>query len=158
MLNVRDIMGGAVAGLAATLPMTAVMKLGLRSLPRHQRYRLPPRQITMKIADALGASDELGPADRKALTLASHYAYGALMGGFYGATAARNGPGVPVGAAFGLGVWAANYLGVLPLLGILKPATKHPRERVALMIVAHLVWGSTTGKLKEMQDAESCNV
>jgi hypothetical protein len=36
-------------------------------------------------------------------------------------------------------------MGWLPALGILQPATKHPAQRNALMIVAHLVWGSVTG-------------
>jgi putative membrane protein len=38
-----------------------------------------------------------------------------------------------------------SYLGLLPALGILRPATEHPERRNALMIVAHLIWGSITG-------------
>jgi len=36
-------------------------------------------------------------------------------------------------------------LGMLPALGILHPATEHPARRNALMIGAHIVWGTTLG-------------
>jgi len=42
-------------------------------------------------------------------------------------------------------VWGGSYLGLLPSLGILRPATDHPAQRNALMIAAHLVWGATLG-------------
>ena len=49
------------------------------------------------------------------------------------------------GACYGLAVWAGSYLGLLPALGVLKPATEHPVRRIALMIAAHLVWGAALG-------------
>ena len=48
------------------------------------------------------------------------------------------------GALAGGGVWMASYLGWLPGMGILKPATRHPGRRNALMLGAHLVWGAAT--------------
>jgi uncharacterized membrane protein YagU involved in acid resistance len=56
------------------------------------------------------------------------------------------------GATFGLGVWVASYLGLMPMLGILRPATRHPARRNALMIAAHLVWGGVLGGL--MRDSQ----
>jgi hypothetical protein len=44
----------------------------------------------------------------------------------------------------GVAVWVASYLGWIPVVGILKPATLHPKRRNALMLVAHLVWGAST--------------
>jgi hypothetical protein len=67
------------------------------------------------------------------------------MGALYGAVTPRNFSGPATGAAFGLGVWTASYLGLLPALGILKPATEHPARRNLLMIGAHVVWGSALG-------------
>jgi uncharacterized membrane protein YagU involved in acid resistance len=49
------------------------------------------------------------------------------------------------GSLAGMIVWGGSYLGLLPALGIIPPATKHPRRRTALMIAAHLVWGVATG-------------
>jgi hypothetical protein len=57
------------------------------------------------------------------------------------------------GVALGLGVWTASYLGVLPALGILRPATEHPARRTALMIAAHVVWGSALGSTLQALDS-----
>jgi putative membrane protein len=46
-------------------------------------------------------------------------------------------------------VWAGSYLGLLPVLGILSPATRHPTGRNALMIAAHIIWGATLGILTD---------
>jgi uncharacterized membrane protein YagU involved in acid resistance len=54
-------------------------------------------------------------------------------------------PNVVNGVAYGLGVWTASYLGLLPALGLLAPATEHPARRNALMIAAHVVWGASLG-------------
>lgn len=54
-------------------------------------------------------------------------------------------PAPLTGAVFGLIVWAGSYLGLLPAMGILAPATRHPVRRTALMIAVHLIWGSVTG-------------
>ncbi len=45
------------------------------------------------------------------------------------------------GMLFGLLVWIVSYLGLLPGLRVLTPATEHPVRRSALMVAAHLVWG-----------------
>ena len=51
------------------------------------------------------------------------------------------------GITFGLGLWTISYLGWLPAAGILRPATQHPPRRTALMVTAHVVWGSVLGLL-----------
>ena len=56
---------------------------------------------------------------------------------------------------FGLGVWAASYLGWIPGLRILEPATQHPAHRTALMLMAHVIWGvSLASGLREIELAE----
>jgi hypothetical protein len=52
-------------------------------------------------------------------------------------------------------VWAASYLGLLPALRLLPPATNHPRHRTALMIAAHLVWGSALGAILQAMDSQA---
>src|SRR5262249_36443677 len=54
------------------------------------------------------------------------------------------------GTAYGLAVWAGSYLGLLPALGILSPATRHPPRRTALMIAAHVVFGSALGVFTDL--------
>jgi hypothetical protein len=139
---------GALAGLAATVPMSLAMKLMHEQLPEHEQYPLPPRAVTMEIAEGAGVKEELDEPEREGLTWAAHFAYGAACGAAYAPLARRGGlPPVVSGAAFGVAVWAGSYLGWLPAAGIIRPATEHPPRRTALMIAAHVVWGVAAGAL-----------
>lgn len=137
-------LAGALAGLLATFPMTAVMQGLHRRLPPDERYPLPPREITGELARRAGVDDSLSEDERVAATHLLHYGYGAAAGALYPLLAPRGDPLVH-GAAYGVAVWAASYLGWIPALRILRPATRHPARRNALMIAAHLVWGAATG-------------
>lgn len=119
------------------------MVLWHRRLPAREQYPLPPREITAKAVEKLVGPNKMTPATRSALTWLAHFGYGGLAGAVY-AGAERRLPGPPTlrGMLFGLLVWATSYLGLLPGLQILTPATKHPARRNALMIAAHFIWGS----------------
>ena len=141
-----QLLSGALAGCIATAPMTASMELMYRLLPQHEQYPLPPSEITTEITDQAGVREDLDTEEHVGLTLVNHFAYGAAAGAIYGPLAQR----VPLppalkGIAFGLVVWTVSYLGLLPAIGILRPATEHPARRNLLMILAHVVWGSVTG-------------
>ncbi|WP_019586359.1 hypothetical protein [Deinococcus apachensis] len=143
----------ALAGCAATLPMSVWMLAAQHwLLPRRERYPLPPEQITEHAAEAVGldAVAEKEPV-LKVATVINHFAYGAAAGSLYAPL--RTLPGSPVlkGCGLGLLVWTGSYLGLLPALGLLSPATEHPARRNALMIAAHLIWGGVTGVLAEGQ-------
>ena len=145
-LPLHSAMIGAVAGCVATLPMTAFMAAAYTALPEDEQYSLPPRQITMKLAQAAGVVHEMNEQERVEATAITHFGYGAVMGGVFGAlTCDRIRPDVRTGIAFGLAVWAGSYLGVLPALRLLSPATQQPRNRNLLMIGAHVVWGAGLG-------------
>lgn len=131
---------GALAGLVATAPMTAAMRALWENLPEHERYPAPPREIVDRTTGGGAAA-----------TLVGHFAYGALCGAVFGAGTRRS---VGDGVVFGLGVWAASYLGLLPSLGVLRPAWKHPLRRNALMLGAHAIWGAATAlACKELERA-----
>jgi hypothetical protein len=138
---------GALAGLAATGPMTLAMKLMHEQLPREERYPLPPRQVTEGLAEKAGVNEHLDEDEREAATWLSHFAYGAACGAAYGAVSGERVDESPLlaGVGFGLAVWAGSYLGWLPAAGIISPATEHPARRNALMIAAHVVWGAGVG-------------
>lgn len=141
-------LAGAAAGLASTLPMTIAMEAMFHELPLAERYPLPPRQITEELARKVGLDDELSDDQCAALSLASHFAYGAAMGEIYRLATGRTIPrGALSGMLFGMGVWSGSYLGLLPAFNILPPATRHPERRNALMILAHLAWGASLGAL-----------
>jgi uncharacterized membrane protein YagU involved in acid resistance len=135
--------------------MTAAMILLHRRLPSRERYPLPPREITMKLAREAGVEGHLDAEERSALTMISHFGYGAAGGALYAATVQPCRQPMLKGVLFGLGVWAVSYLGWLPAAGVLSPATEHPARRNALMIVAHVIWGAVMGKFLELLVTES---
>jgi uncharacterized membrane protein YagU involved in acid resistance len=135
---------GALAGLAATVPMSLAMKLMHEQLPPEEKYPLPPRQVAEGLAEVAGVNEQMDEDERVAATWASHVAYGAVCGALYGALSRGLGRHAALsGAGFGVAVWAGSYLGWLPAAGILTPATEHPPRRNALMIASHVVWGTT---------------
>jgi uncharacterized membrane protein YagU involved in acid resistance len=131
---------GAVAGFVGTMAMTAAMRRLHRRLPQEERYPLTPREIVDSMSDQL----DVPLADQAArdVTIAAHFLYGAAVGALV--AAANPDPGKRSGAVAGVAVWLASYMGWIPAVGTLEPATSHPARRNALMIAVHLVWGSTT--------------
>jgi uncharacterized membrane protein YagU involved in acid resistance len=139
---------GAIAGFVGTMAMTAAMRRMHRRLPAKERYPLTPREIIDSGAGQVGM--KLPNEAAKDLTTAAHFAYGAAMGALIAAM--NPDPRKKTGAAAGFAVWVASYMGWLPAVGTLEPATKHPARRNALMIVAHLVWGaSTAAAIRELR-------
>jgi hypothetical protein len=147
-MRISELIAGGAAGWAATVPMTAAMGWLYRRLPPEQQCPLPPSQITARLEEEGGIREQLTPGEHAALTLGAHFGYGAAAGALF-APLARALPLPPVasGLAFGLAVWGGSYLGLLPALGLQRPATESPAPRNALMIAAHLVWGATAGAL-----------
>jgi uncharacterized membrane protein YagU involved in acid resistance len=140
---------GAVAGLIATGPMTWTMRAAERLVPWPWQGRLPPRQITERVLHKAGVKQKFDEDDRSALSIAAHYEFGTAAGAMLGAVASPQGriPRHLVGAAIGLSVWAASYLGWLPAAGIRRSATKEPAGRNIQIIAAHIVWGCVAGAL-----------
>jgi uncharacterized membrane protein YagU involved in acid resistance len=146
------IMDGVIAGITATLPMTVVMMTGYSLLPWHERYSLPLRQIVDKLTKRMGIRKHTNQTGRQALTLAGHLGYGAAMGAVYAPIANRYKVSPLLGGAlFAMAVWGLSYMGWLPAAQILPPASKHPARRNAVMIVAHLVWGTVLAYLTRYQ-------
>ena len=144
MIEPEDLEIGALAGVAATGPMTMTMTAMHRLLPAAEQHSLAPRHIAETLADR--TVGRLSERKRFALTLASHFAYGGSAGAPY-ALLNRYIPLPPAvsGSVYGLLVWAASYLGFLPALGIFPSAMQETRRRNVLMVVAHLVWGASLG-------------
>lgn len=148
---------GALGGAAGTVPMTVALVAMHRRLPPGQRHPLPPREISYNVMRATGVAQRLPEGGRRLGTWVGHFGYGALAGAALGALAPRGGVGA--GVAGGLALWAVSYLGWLPAAGLAAPLDERPRERVALMIAAHLVWGTGTAlavrALRRVQGADA---
>jgi uncharacterized membrane protein YagU involved in acid resistance len=140
------LIAGAVAGLLATGPMTAVMFALFRLLPRRQRYPLPPRLLTGNLLRRLGLRRNSSREQVRALTWVLHFAYGMGAGALFAPLyRLLRLPAFLLGALYGLFIWVGSYKGWLPAANLLPDADEQPDERNALMITAHLVWGTITG-------------
>lgn len=114
--------------------MTVAMEGMYRRLPRKEQYPLPPREITEATLQRL----DIKPDDEQSTflaTMALHFGYGSVVGSLYAALMRH----LPLrvwtkGTAFGLIVWTLSYLGWVPALRLLSPASRHPPRRTALMI------------------------
>jgi putative membrane protein len=146
-VGMNSILGGSIAGLVATAPMTAAMAALHRQLPRHERHPLPPREITERVALRAGAEEAVDTEqERESATWVAHFGYGAATGALYGLIARRiPGPPFARGILWGLAVWTGSYLGWLPAAGIRAASTRQPPRREALMVASHVVFGGVTG-------------
>ena len=147
---IEDLARGATAGFAATGPMTVFMEAMHRLLPRHEKYPLPPRQITEQAAREVGVHHDLNEPEQRGLTLAAHFGFGATMGAGYGLIE----PHLPLpplakGIGYGLAVWAANYAGWMPAADVSGSAPQQSPRRNSLLIAAHVVFGSVLGLLAD---------
>ncbi|HEX8379997.1 MAG TPA: hypothetical protein VF619_05560 [Allosphingosinicella sp.] len=141
---------GAIAGFAGTMAMTAAMRRLHRRLPEEEQYPLTPREIVDLGSKQLGLP--LAGEAAKDVTTAAHFAYGAAMGALIAAL--NPDPKKRTGAAAGVAVWLASYMGWIPAVRTLDPATEHPARRNLLMIGVHLVWGAATAaSIRELRAA-----
>lgn len=143
---IASMIKGGVSGVLAVAPMTLTMALLHGKSPWHPRDPLPPREITEEIAERVGVRDAMDEQDVRAASAVNHFAYGAATGSIYGIVAQRMAvPPVASGVLFAASVWTLSYMGWLPALRVLPPATQQPGGRNALMIAAHVVWGASMG-------------
>jgi uncharacterized membrane protein YagU involved in acid resistance len=139
---------GALAGALATVPMSVVMLLLWRGLPRRQRYPLPPWLITSNLLGQVGLKRKTSRDATTFLTWLLHFSYGGAVGAlFVPLQRALRVPAVLLGPLYGIIVWVGSYKGLLPMFNLLSDASRHPDKRNAVMIAAHLVWGAFTGLL-----------
>jgi len=143
----RALADGALAGLIATVPMTLFMLGWHRNLPVSQRYPLPPSLITTRAFGSIPIPGRPAPMPNLAATLATHFGFGTATGALFSIApdALRRQYPLATGIVYGLCVWAGSYLGWVPSLGLMPPATRQPAARNLMMVAAHVVWGATLG-------------
>lgn len=135
---------GAGAGLAGTAAMSALMlvagRVGLLG-------RQPPEAIAERVVQ-LGSGERPPASTDRALGALAHLAFGLGAGGAY-ALLPRRLPAQVRGCAWGLGIYTASYQGWVPALGALPPASSDRRDRVVVMVLAHLVYGSVLARSEQ---------
>lgn len=128
------------------MAMTSAMRRLHEGLPKDERYPLTPREI-------VDSAVEVDEESARTLTSLSHFAYGAACGALLAVANPR--PAAREGAAAGAAIWLGSYMGWIPAVRLLKPATRHPARRNLLMIAVHLVWGTATARaIREITEAQ----
>jgi uncharacterized membrane protein YagU involved in acid resistance len=140
---------GLVAGAAGTAVMTAYQLAVAKAkgeplstpVPHRWADAPPPAQVVKKAADAVGEGRRFTREDVPMLTNAMHWLYGIGWGAAYSAFVRRREPSaVASGLLFGLAVWAAAYLELVPL-GIYEPPWEYEPAELAVDGSYHLVYG-----------------
>ena len=159
------IVEGILAGAAGTAAMTAHQELRQRFAGENGRDSArpspasgegdpwesapAPAQVGKRLIEGLGG----GPVPAEAipaLTHAMHWSYGSAWGGVYATTRESAGASARLlGPLFGLGVWAASYIQLVPL-GIYQPPWCYPLRSIADEIAYHLTFGIAVGATYEV--------
>jgi uncharacterized membrane protein YagU involved in acid resistance len=139
----KRLLRGLVAGTLATFVMSAVMliskRLGLVGA-------MPPEKVTAKLLNEAGIHRSAKEQD--AIATALHFGFGAGAGAAFALVAPR--PllvRVPTGMAYGAAIWGVSYMGWVPAVGIMPAADRDRRDRQAVMLIGHLVFGAALGAL-----------
>ena len=148
MKIVGSLASGAIAGAIATVAMSAVM-LGAKRA--RITGTLPPELITRDAIEAV-AGEAPSKAEEDAAVAVAHVGFGAVAGALFALfttrSARRSVPNAAaIGALYATGIWLVSYQGWVPALGIMPPASRDRRGRVATMVVAHWVYGAVLGVL-----------
>ena len=140
--------GGAIAGLGATIVMSAAMLAARRAgLTR----TLPPERIAEAAIEE--ATDRPArPVERTFVASVAHLGFGAAAGAVFGVI--RHAAGIRGRVASVAGallfaniVYLTSYQGWVPALRIMPPASRDDTGRVGTMVVAHWVYGAMLGAL-----------
>ena len=147
--EVKSVARSAVAGVIATVPMTGTFLLFNSLLEQGNRDRLPPREVTRGVSRETGVSDDIHPSTERKVSWLAHFGFGAAAGALYGLTPSWTSSSLLKGTVYGVGVYAASYLGWLPALGILPSAKDRSTSWNVTNLAAHVTWGAALGKMAE---------
>ncbi|HEY0444313.1 MAG TPA: DUF6789 family protein [Candidatus Limnocylindrales bacterium] len=136
---------GVAAGIAATAAMSVVLVAAERS---GDMSRMPPHEIASNAISKSPIGAETSGRARRRLGWVAHFAFGAAAGATFEVVRRRlppRVPAVPAAVAFAAVVWGVSYLGWIPALGLMPPATDDEPGRQPALLLAHAVFGGVLG-------------
>lgn len=110
------------------------------------RDDLGPRQVTGWLLGRL-APEHVGDHAPLLPSMVNHVTYGSALGALYGVLVPPQKACRRSGIAFGLLVWASNYGGLLPALGVLPPPQRDTTSHALRLHLVHWVYGAVLGHL-----------
>lgn len=145
----KGLLAGMAAGLVASWAMNQFQFLWNRVRP-HRRERPPDpaaEDATVKAARKVSEGlfhHGLTEQEKRWAGPLVHYAFGAAVGGLYGAVAEKDrrvtaGAGLPFGTAF----WLVADETAVPLLGLSEPPNRYPPSVHLYALASHWVFGAT---------------
>ncbi len=158
----RGVLAGLVGGVIAAGAMSVVhrglarISPGTRQTPPSDQQ--PDEDATVKVADGIMGWLFHRPLPEDLKPLAGnlvHYAFGAGVGAAYGGVAAVA-PRVTtaVGLPFGVAVWLAAHVIMVPALGLAAPPTRQPAAKEGVEFLLHLVYGAVTELVRRLARRE----
>jgi hypothetical protein len=144
---------GAVAGFAGTFLMQGMMKSAGRLVPDAAapltgdagEYMVGKTETVMPERAVAALPAPLEQAAAKSL----HLGYGMTSGLLFAALRPRPRNVVVEGAALGLGVWAAGYLGWLPAAQLMPPLREQTAKQIAVPLAEHVLFGVAVAAMYE---------
>ncbi|MFN2385031.1 MAG: DUF1440 domain-containing protein [Thermoanaerobaculia bacterium] len=143
------LLAGLAAGLCASWTMNQFQFLWnrFRSYQREMPEDEQGEDTTVRTARAVSVGlfrHELSQKEERWAGPLVHYAFGAAVGGLYGAIAEKEprvtaGAGIPFGTAF----WLVADESAVPLLGLSEPPGRYPLSVHLYALVSHWVFGAT---------------
>jgi uncharacterized membrane protein YagU involved in acid resistance len=105
--------------------------------------------------DAVGIVATIPKTVEHAAAETTYFAYGAAFGALYGLVRGRSKhrSALADGVVLGSVVYAAGYLGWLPIVGLTKPAWKQAFPEIAGEVLRHVAYGIATAATYGMIDA-----
>ena len=161
--NGSRLLSGIAAGVAGGLFASWVMNVFMSGANGHREGdqketahgQEPKEDATMKTADAIVSTvtggRHLSFEQRQKGGPIVHYAFGAIMGGIYGALAeASPAATAGFGTAFAGALFAGADLVAVPALHLSGSATQAPASTLVAPFAAHLVYGVATEGVRRL--------
>ncbi len=139
---------GAAAGAAGTVAMVGLLTGSQQYLPQtlEPLEQDPGEFMVERAQEALPerAEEAIPEPVESAAAQSLHFGYGMTWGALYAAVRPHGGNPLVDGAALGLGVWGAGYLGWIPAVGLAPPVSEHEPEQLLGSIGRHALYGIVT--------------
>jgi uncharacterized membrane protein YagU involved in acid resistance len=144
----KDLIAGAVGGLAGSWVMTQFQSLFARAVQgKTDPHQGEGEDATVKTAEKISSAvlrHPLSDDEKKKAGPIVHYTYGTAIGALYGGLAHRNERAeAGFGSACGAVAWALGDEVAVPALGLGKKPAETPLSQHVQTLAAHVVYGMT---------------
>lgn len=143
----RKVLAGVVGGLAGAMAMGMMMAVGKQT---GMVETPPPVMIERELESRAGLDERTTAQQEVAIASGGHLLLGAALGAAYGLLREPLGlQGAPGGAAYGVGVYAANFAGIGPALDLTAGPWNNEAMTVGRRVMMHLLFGAVTAAVTD---------